>query len=566
MPPSAHSPAPRPGELRRARARRRGRIAGIAVLVAAAGVVAAVLIVESARASARAQAEQRIAARFALAWRRRDYAGMYALLSPAARRRVTPRAFRADYRRAARTATATAVDPGAAPQPHDGRVRLPVRVRTRAFGTVAGTVSLPLAGDGRDARIDWGPPLAFPGLRPGEHLRRTLVPVARGAILAADGTRLSAASDGSAPLGDAGLQIAGRTQRASRAQREAGRSVVGASGLERVYDDRLAGHAGGTLAAGARVLASRAPVRGQDVRTTVSPRLQRAAAQALGSRFGGVAVLDPHSGAVLALSGIAISAPQPPGSTFKIITTTAALESAVTKVGATFPVQTSTTLSGVTLSNAGGEACGGTLEHAFAVSCNSVFAPLGAKLGARRLVAAAEQFGFNQPSRLPDAARSSIPPASEIGDDLAVGSSAIGQGKVQTTPLEMATVAATIANHGVRADPRLLASLPVKTRSVTTPRVAGELRRFMLAVVREGTGTAAAIPGQQIAGKTGTAELRSQNGQPSSDPKDSDAWFVAFAPAYHPKVVVAVLLVGAGAGGDTAAPVARQVLEAALRR
>lgn len=528
------------------------------------GIVAAVLIVDANDAAARARAEKQLVSRFGAAWRHGRYAQMYALLSPAARRSVSPGEFAASYRRAASRATAVAFEPGRPDDPHDGRVPLPVRARTRLVGTIRSAVEVPLAGEGPKARIAWGRQLTFPGLRPGERLHHTATPVRRAPVLAADGTRMSAGPDGSAPLGEAGLQIAGGLRPANPQERAAGRTRVGTGGLERVYDDRLAGHPAGTLYADNRVLAHVAARPGRPVRTTIDPHLQQATVAALGGQFGGVAVLEPHTGSVLALAGLALSAPQPPGSTFKMITTTAALRDGVATPSSTYPIQTQTTLDGVTLKNAGGEACGGTLEHAFAVSCNSVFAPLGAKLGARRLVAAAEDFGFNQPSRLPDAKPSTMPPAREIHGDLAVGASAIGQDKDLATPLEMASVAATIGNGGVRADPRLITSLPLKTRRVASPRVAAQMRGFMLAVVREGTGTAAAIPGQQIAGKTGTAELRSSNGQPSSDPKDSDAWFAAFAPAPHPKVAVAVLLVGAGAGGQTAAPVARQVLAAAL--
>jgi cell division protein FtsI/penicillin-binding protein 2 len=124
----------------------------------------------------------------------------------------------------------------------------------------------------------------------------------------------------------------------------------------------------------------------------------------------------------------------------------------------------------------------------------------------------------------------------------------------------MASVGATIATGGVRAEPRLSNLQKVRRKRVVSRKVAHQVREMMLGVVRSGTGTAAAVPGVEVAGKTGTAELRPN----SSDPKDADAWFVAFAPAGRPKVAVAVMLVGAGFGGTAAAPVARQVLQAAL--
>jgi penicillin-binding protein A len=246
-------------------------------------------------------------------------------------------------------------------------------------------------------------------------------------------------------------------------------------------------------------------------------------------------------------------------------------------------VRTSATLSGVELQNANRESCGGSLAVSFAESCNSVFGPLGAKLGAQKLVQTAEAFGFNRPTGIPGAATASIPPAEDIGDDLAVGSSAIGQGRVQATALQMAIVAATIGLRGKRPDvtvdpARWSGAAP--THEATSPKVARMVEKLMLGVVRGGTGGAAAIPGVRVAGKTGTAELKStQACQPKpDDPEscppdqqpdttDTDAWFASYAPAGDgtPRIAVGVLLVGAGAGGDTAAPAARQVLLAGLK-
>ncbi len=310
--------------------------------------------------------------------------------------------------------------------------------------------------------------------------------------------------------------------------------------------------------------------------------MQRAAVAALAGRLGGVVALDPRSGQILAFAGIGFSGLQPPGSTFKIITLTGALEARLTGPGSRYPVQTEAVLEGVALENANGESCGGSLRQSFAESCNSVFAPLGARLGARRLVDVAERFGFNSPPGIVGAATSVIPDADEIGDALAVGSSAIGQGRVQATALQMADTAATIALRGVR--PVLTLDLQQegdrpKGRRVTDARIARTVERMMLAVVREGTGTAAAIEGVQVAGKTGTAELRttarcepdpenpeSCPPEQNADPTDTDAWFAAYAPAGRPRVAVGVLLVGSGAGGDTAAPAARAVMLAGLRR
>jgi cell division protein FtsI/penicillin-binding protein 2 len=366
-------------------------------------------------------------------------------------------------------------------------------------------------------------------------------------------------------------------------------AIVGTSGLERDLDERLRGEPGGELLAGVRVLATSLPKASTAVRTTISPTVQRAAVEALGGQLGGIVALDPATGAILAVAGLGINDLQPPGSTFKIVTLTAALEAGVAHASTVFQYATYTTLDGVKLENANGESCGGSLALAFAVSCNSVFAPLGVKVGAAGLVATAERFGFNHPPSVEGALESTLPAATEIHGELDLGSTAIGQGQVQASALQMATVAATIADGGRRPTPSFQARHAHRER-VVAPATARTVRRLMIDVVREGTGTAAAIPGVVVAGKTGTAELgaprcaghdEGTNGEePSSgeegeakqgaeacatDPQNTDAWFAAFAPALHPRIAVGVLLVKDGAGGDTAAPVARQVLESGLR-
>ncbi|HWT91662.1 MAG TPA: penicillin-binding transpeptidase domain-containing protein, partial [Solirubrobacteraceae bacterium] len=332
--------------------------------------------------------------------------------------------------------------------------------------------------------------------------------------------------------------------------------------------------------AGSRTLAVAAPRQAGPVRSSIAPSVQRAAVQAIGERVGGVVALDPRSGEIRAAAGIGLSGLQPPGSTFKIVTLTGALEAKITSPSKAYPVETAATIEGVELENANGETCGGTLMNSFAHSCNSVFAPLGAQLGAKRLVAAAEEFGFNAPPGIDGAATSTIPEPDAIGDDLAVGSSAIGQGRVQATALQMAIVAATVAERGVRVSPTLLAGADGERRRVMPASTAKTVGRAMRQVVTQGTGGAAAIPGVAVAGKTGTAELRSTvapeplpgtEGQevapaPAYDPRNTDAWFSSYAPAGDPRIAVGVLLVESGAGGETAAPAARTVLEAALRR
>jgi cell division protein FtsI/penicillin-binding protein 2 len=158
-----------------------------------------------------------------------------------------------------------------------------------------------------------------------------------------------------------------------------------------------------------------------------------------------------------------------------------------------------------------------------------------------------------------------------------VGSSAIGQGKVLATPLQMALVAATIGADGMRPRPTLLKDSDPQRVRATTKSVARTIKSYMRTVVTDGTGGAAALPGVKVSGKTGTAELRTTVKEepppevtdpdappPEDDTTDTDAWFVAFAPYSKPSVALAVMLVGQGTGGDTAAPAAGAVLKAAL--
>jgi cell division protein FtsI/penicillin-binding protein 2 len=277
--------------------------------------------------------------------------------------------------------------------------------------------------------------------------------------------------------------------------------------------------------------------------------------------------MNPNSGAILALAGIAFSGLQPPGSTFKVITTTAALEAGKVKLSDSFPYASYALVGGVPLHNANNEVCGGTFVQAFAESCNSVFAPLGAKVGAAKLVETAERYGFNRPTGIDGAPMSTLPAASEHSeypDDLAVGATAIGQGKVLASTLEMVTVAATIAEGGSRPLPTLVSGATPRFEKVTSPAIARTIRKLMIEVVRGGTGTAAAVPGIQVAGKTGTAELGNGVGG-EQIPGDTDGWFICFAPARHPKIAVAVLMIRAGAGGQVAAPVAQTILSAVLK-
>jgi penicillin-binding protein A len=564
-----------------------------------------------------------LAARFVTAWTRGDYAEMYDDVDSESRRRISLDDFAAAYARALTTATATrARVVGRARTAAHGMVTVPVRVDTRLFGVLSLPFTVPVSEEAAAGeRVTWTRSLVFPGLREGEALTRSTSLPRRAALLARDGSVLAEAAPGAvgeaaaqsqevtrnSPLGAAadavlgtvgtiaGGHVSGARREALEAQGLAPEAVVGLSGLELALDTRLRGTPGGELLAvdpsaggSARVLARAAARAAAPVRTTISPAVQRAAVLGLGEHLGGVVALAPSTGQILAVAGIGLDGLQPPGSTFKMITVTGVLSARLATPHTVFPYATFATLDGVRLNNANGEECGGTLELAFAVSCNSVFTPLGVKLGAARLVATAERFGFNREPGVPGAAESTLPSASEIQGELDVGSTAIGQGQVLATPLQMATVAATIADGGRRPQPTFLADAPpAGGGQAIGAAVAHTVRDLMIGVVREGTGTAAAIPGVTVAGKTGTAELKTLcaagSAEAPSTPSgggeagagcgsgaaeeaaNTDAWFAAFAPATDPRIAVCVMLVKDGAGGATAAPIAREVLEAGLQ-
>jgi len=546
------------------------------------------------------------AEKFVHEWAKAEYAAMYADTDAASRRSVSADEFVSAYHEAMNTATATGLRvAGKARHSADGLVTVPVKVSTRLFGTLALSVELPVGSEAEGGeKVTWSRSLAFPGLHSGEQLSRKTTLPERAKLLARDGSVLAEGSADTtgpriSPLGESASAVVGEVGPIPSSERTALESqgvpsdaIVGTSGLERALDTRLRGTPGGELLAGGtqsgglgRVLATAPAHEAHAVRTSVSPAVQKAAVAALGSQLGGVVALQPSTGQILAVAGIALNSVQPPGSTFKMVTLTGALAAHIATPKTTFPYATYATLDGVKLSNANGEECGGSLALAFAVSCNSVFAPLGVKLGAPRLVAMAERFGFNHDPGIAGAAESTLPAASEIQGELDVGSTAIGQGQVQASALQMAIVAATIADGGHRPSPTFAIEHPPPGPSATSASVARTVRRLMIGVVKDGTGTSAAISGVTVAGKTGTAELKTEcstsgeSGEESSSEESSstgcvgadseasntDAWFAAFAPALRPRIVVGVLLVKDGAGGDTAAPVAREVLEAGLQ-
>jgi penicillin-binding protein A len=560
-----------------------GRTVPLAVLAVGAFVVG-IAIGASSEESETAQS-------FADAWERQDFEAMHAELSPAAQEEFSVEEFTRHYVDAQATATAIEVGTGEI-SVEDDAAAFPATVETNAFGDIEGTVTLPL--DDRGA-VAWEPHMVFPGLEAGEELGRETRLGERAALIAADGSPLAEgpASARTSPLGASALAIAGAMGSPSRKQDTAQYALgfpegtlVGTSGLELAFNERLAGQPSGELFAVGeegqeRTVATGEPVDGQEVKTTIDPDVQTATVTALGDQYGGVAVIDANTGDVRGVAGLAFSAPQPPGSTFKIITATAGLDAGVVELDDTFPVESSNTTIGREISNAHDAPCGGTFVQSFADSCNTVFAPLGVEVGTEKMIEAAEAFGFNSEPSLaaPEVLDAlAVPPSSlgEIESDIALGETSIGQGQVLATPLSMASVAQTIANEGVREPTSIVKTAELRADDepveVTSPETAEKVESMMLEVVRSGTGTAAQIPGIDVAGKTGTAELGPIALEPGQvleegeePPQDENAWFASYAPAEKPELAIAVMLVSTpGGGGTVAAPIAREIYSSVL--
>jgi penicillin-binding protein A len=430
----------------------------------------------------------------------------------------------------------------------------------------------------------------------------------RGSILAADGTvlarsALAAHSPGSEafyariyPTGEEFAQAVGYWN-----------IDFGSTGLEQFRNTALSGQTGTNLQRILDQLQGRTAT-GDTLYTTLNARAQRVAMSALERRAGAIVALDPRSGAVLVMASspsfdpnslrtpggyAALTRPghgQPlvnratqfgyaPGSTFKVLTATAAIDSGAYTSESTVSGKDGIPISGVSLSNDQHESFGElTLTQALVKSVNTVWAQVAVRLGKTTIARYMSRFGFDRKPQLdyPAAQMSSsgeyhgsrlLAPTSELVD---VGRMGIGQDKLDVTPLQMAEVAAAVANGGRLMEPRLsdrvvdrdgrtVESFAPKLQSVVMkPSTATAVGAMMQAVVREGTGTAAQIPGVAVAGKTGTAETQIGTAI-------NNVWFIAFAPASAPRVAIAVTLRGVpGQGAAFAAPPARAVMESLL--
>ncbi|WP_018157506.1 peptidoglycan D,D-transpeptidase FtsI family protein [Demetria terragena] len=386
-------------------------------------------------------------------------------------------------------------------------------------------------------------------------------------------------------------------------------------GVEQNYDGMLSGTSDDLFYRRIGDLLSGKPPQGASVELTIDPKVQEAAYSALGNQRGAVVALDPQTGAILAmvskpsydpnrlashnLTSVSDSWSElttaknkpmvnrtingdlyPPGSTFKLVTAAAALETGKYQPSTEGPGPAELDLpqSTATLPNITGQACGPggrtTMEHALEISCNTYFGQLGMDLGQTTLREQANKFGFGKAIEVPMTATPSIFPPELNEPQLA--QSAIGQFDVRATPLQMAMVSAAIANGGKEMNPFLVRNVRDKDLDVistTDPKefaspisgdTASSLTSMMQRVVTNGSGKNAQIPGVKVAGKTGTAQTAAN--------KAADVWFTGFAPADNPKIAVAVVVEEGGtmaqeaSGGAVSAPIARKVMEAAVSK
>jgi penicillin-binding protein A len=424
----------------------------------------------------------------------------------------------------------------------------------------------------------------------------------RGEILAADGTVLARSKRG-------GEGTFTRTYPTGEEFTHAiGYSFIdlGQAGLERYRSSDLNGQTATSVQSILNELQGRKP-RGDTVLTTLRPAAQRAAISALGEHEGAVVALQPKTGAVEVMASTPsydaneLSSPKAyerlthdsrsplvnratqfgyaPGSTFKVITAVAAIDTGRYTPETSVDGRNNVAISGVPLKNDDNDSYGQiTLTQALAKSVNTVYAQVATRLGKSTMERYMNRFGFDHKPKLdyPSEQMSSsgeyrdgalLSPTSTYVD---VGRMGIGQDKLQVTPLQMAEVASAVADRGRLMTPHLTSSIvdpdgrvvrrvsPKVQSTVMKPSTASAVTHMMEAVVNEGTGATAQISGVQVAGKTGTAETQ-------IGAAINNVWFIAFAPAANPTVALAVTLKGVpGQGAAFAAPVARQVIEALL--
>lgn len=380
-------------------------------------------------------------------------------------------------------------------------------------------------------------------------------------------------------------------------------AFYGQSSLEKFYNDRLTGRTQSVSSILDQVLG-----RGgdeQNMVTNLNRGAQQLAQSEMAGRKGAVVVMEPGTGripvyvsipgfppgamgteaGVKALNSDEENAPlvdrvsdatYPPGSTFKVVTATAALDSGSMTTTSTVDGNSPQTFASKPLQNDFNQQFGPTtLETALVNSVNTAFGNIGVDLGPKTMLEYMKRYGFYAPPPV-DLPRGQLLSSGLYRDrnllpadaNFDLARTAIGQERLQVTPIQMATVAATVANGGVRMEPRIARAFrddygratlkisPERATRVMKPSTAEELNKMMRKVVEEGTGTAANVGDLRMAGKTGTAEVRGGN----------QAWFIGFAPYDNPKYAVAVTIEKTQEfGGVVAAPIARDVLQYLLR-
>jgi peptidoglycan glycosyltransferase len=342
--------------------------------------------------------------------------------------------------------------------------------------------------------------------------------------------------------------------------------------------------------------------KGDKVQSALDPAAQEAAVNGLAGRRGSVVAMVPSTGEVRAMVSIpeydpndvpkhlaqlnrdesaplfnrATQAGYPPGSTMKVVTATAGLDSGELSPDSTFSGRSPIEIEGVPLANSGGEQFG-TIDMTTALtnSVNTWWAQAGEKLGKDTMFKYMDRFGFDQKPQLDypnfQLATSGVYDGNRLlgpNDPIDIGRVAIGQERLRVTPLQMAEVASTVANNGELMEPRLWSRVidpdgretkldPARQSRVMSEDTASELNTMMQSVVREGTGTAGAVSGIDVAGKTGTAEI---------SPGVNDAWFIGFAPASDPQIAISCIVEHtSGFGGPTCGPIFKAVAEAILQ-
>jgi len=424
--------------------------------------------------------------------------------------------------------------------------------------------------------------------------------IRRGDILAADGSVIAR----SVPRGSGEDRIFVRTYpQGDLYGNPIGYSFVerGRAGFELSHNDELVGEKTEFLSILDQLQGN--AQEGSNVVSSLDPQAQRAAIEGLGGRNGSVVAIVPETGEIKAMVSVptydpnavpdrfqslntdpsaplfnrATQAGYPPGSAMKVVTATAALDSGDFEPDTAVNGDSGIPISGVPLANAGGESFGSIpLTDALTNSVNTVWAQVAEDLGTETMFRYMERFGFNQEPRMDypgfQLSASGVFDGARLLDEsenIDIGRVAIGQANLLVTPLQMAEVAAAVANDGELMEPRLWSRVedqegrvdkldPERQSRVMDEETAETLNQMMQDVVNEGTATAAALSGVQVAGKTGTAEI---DGRPGCA-LPNQAWFIGFAPADDPEIAVAATVeCTSGFGGDTAGPIARSVME-----